>query len=111
MSDNKPSKVFISGPMTGYDDYNRKAFIAMEMSLKELGYSVFNPAWLKFDENWDHDSIMKIDISALEQCDAIVMLKGWGQSKGSKMEYSFAVKNRKIVMEESDIYGKIGEEM
>lgn len=91
----KKLKVFISGPMTGYEDYNREAFNAMEKELKEAGYSVFNPAWLKVDEEWTHEDLMAIDLVALSMCDAIVQLDGWGRSEGAKIEHAFAKANGK----------------
>lgn len=86
----KMSKVFISGPMSGYPDYNSEAFYEAERMLKEKGYSVFNPAWMKFDNQWKHSEIMAIDIPALGQCDLIYQLPGWSWSKGACMEYEYA---------------------
>lgn len=83
-------KVFISGPMSGYDNFNREAFMEAEKKLKDAGYSVFNPAWLNFDESWDTASIMAIDMAALSRCDAIYQLDGWRESKGAKAEYRTA---------------------
>lgn len=83
-------KVFISGPMSGYDNFNREAFMEAEKKLKDAGYSVFNPAWLDFDETWDTASIMAIDMAALSRCDAIYQLDGWRESMGAKAEYRTA---------------------
>lgn len=84
-------KVFISGPMSGYDNFNREAFMEAEKKLKEAGYSVFNPAWLLgLDSEWDTASIMAIDMAALSRCDAIYQLDGWRESKGAKAEYRTA---------------------
>lgn len=91
-------KVFISGPMTGYENYNIDAFIAAERMLTDLGYSVFNPAWMKFDENWQHDEIMAIDIQALSKCDMIYQLEGWESSKGALEEYQYAAAHRIAIL-------------
>jgi hypothetical protein len=84
-------RVFISGPMTGYADYNRAMFDLAEDYLHALGCAVFNPGNLTcFDEGWDHDSIMDIDLSALKLCDAILHLPGWERSKGAFEEANTA---------------------
>lgn len=84
-------KVFISGPMSGYDNFNRDAFMEAEKKLKDAGYSVFNPAWLLgLDSEWDNASVMAIDMAALSRCDAIYQLDGWRNSNGAKAEYRTA---------------------
>ena len=86
----KKKKVFISGPMTGVKDLNKPAFDQAEQWLTQAGYSVFNPARMNFDDSWTHEEIMKIDLTALEQCDYILMLPRWYYSKGSIQEYHYA---------------------
>ena len=94
-------KVFLSGPMSGIKDYNKPAFDNAQKKMENLGYSVFNPAWMTFDESWTRDDIMPIDIAALSRCDAIYMLPGWEKSKGATAEYNYAVATMKtIIMEQ-----------
>ena len=77
-------KVFISGPMSGYDNYNRAMFDLAEDFLHALGCAVFNPGNLTcFDRGWKHDEIMAIDIFALKHCECILHLPGWERSKGA----------------------------
>ncbi|EMX9638139.1 DUF4406 domain-containing protein, partial [Salmonella enterica] len=42
----KKTVVFICGPMTGYENYNRDAFMRKEMELTSRGATVLNPAML-----------------------------------------------------------------
>lgn len=86
----KKKKVFISGPMSGIKDYNKPAFDKAEEYLTQAGYSVFNPARMHFDDAWDHSEIMRIDLAALAQCDYILMLDKWYNSKGAIHEYHYA---------------------
>lgn len=88
----KGCKVFISGPMTGYKDYNRDTFYRTEDILKQhYGAVVFNPAWMLFDcDYWTHDQILNIDICALNSCDAILHLPGWERSDGAFEEACIA---------------------
>lgn len=96
-------KVFISGPMSGYEDYNCPAFLEAEKRLVSAGYSVFNPAWLLVDETWTRDDLMAIDISALSRCDAIYQIEGWEKSKGARVEYANALYTGKKFVTDEDI--------
>lgn len=84
-------RVFISGPMTGYEDFNRPAFMEAEEKLKKAGFSVFNPAWMNFDSGFSNDAILSIDLVALSHCNYIYQLPGWKYSKGASAEYTFAL--------------------
>ena len=96
-------KVFISGPMTGYEDNNRAAVMEAENLLVGLGLSVFNPAWLYFSDEWSNSDIMAIDIAALSKCDAIYMLPGWTRSAGSMAEYKFAEATNKTILYKEEV--------
>ncbi len=96
-------KVFISGPMSGHYDYNKEAFAEAEKLLKDAGYSVFNPAWLKVDDDWNMDDIMAIDMAALSRCDAIYQLDGWRESKGATAEYYTAKWLKMDILTKDDI--------
>lgn len=76
-------KVFISGPITGYENNNRARFYEAERMLRGLGFDVFNPVWMDFTDSWDHEEIMSVDLAALATCDAIYQLEGWEHSKGA----------------------------
>ena len=85
-------RCFISGPMTGIKDWNRPAFMEAEERLKAAGFSVFNPAWMNFDDGgFGNEAIMAIDLAALSHCNYIYQLEGWEKSKGASAEWSFAV--------------------
>jgi hypothetical protein len=84
-------KVFISGPMSGYSDYNRHLFDQCQKDLEAAGFAVFNPAWLAVDEEgWSKGELMAIDICALSHCDAICFLDRWSSSNGSILESDFS---------------------
>lgn len=80
-------KVYISGPITGTDDYIER-FEKAENDLKSQGYSVINPA--KVNANLPEDTTwneyMKMSLCMLAMCDGIYMLKGWKESRGANME-------------------------
>lgn len=76
--------------MSGIKDFNKPAFDKAEEYLTQAGYSVFNPARMHFDDAWTHEEIMRIDLAALAQCDYILMLDKWYNSKGAIQEYHYA---------------------
>jgi hypothetical protein len=85
------TKVYVSGPMTGYPDYNFPAFHGMEAVLSALGYHTLNPA-RNFNGEHGHprEDYMRLDIQNVLQADAVVMLPGWTQSVGARTEVMVA---------------------
>lgn len=94
----KKIKVYISGPISGIPDGNRKAFSDVELSLNLAGFDAVNPHGLtdnlgltnSANEKPDWKECMKIDIRALLDCDRIVFLPGWENSKGANLEKMIA---------------------
>ncbi len=87
--------VYLSGAMTGIPEENVPAFNAAARALRLIGYEVVNPA--EFDTDVDGLSersrwvkYLKADIKALMDCDGIVMLPGWENSKGATLEHNTA---------------------
>lgn len=85
------TRLYIAGPMSDLPDSNYPAFHAAAAKLRALGYEVENPAenpepacksWLGY---------MRLAIPQVARCDAIVMLPGWAQSRGAKVEHQLAV--------------------
>ena len=90
-------KIYISGPMTGYLDYNFKSFFNAEETILKLGYTALNPAWqdgYTFEEAKRNAKIkghswgqyMREDLKMLMMADSILLLDGWEESKGAKLE-------------------------
>lgn len=84
-------KVYVSGPMSGIEEENFPAFHAAARALRMLGYEVVNPAEFDtdvagLDESARWIKFLKADIKALMDCEGIVMLPGWEQSQGAKLE-------------------------
>jgi len=86
--------IYISGPMTGYPNFNREAFVKAEMNLIGKGKEIVSPSLLEQDiegrkfktleEAWMY--YMKTALIKLLHCNAIVMLDGWSDSKGARLE-------------------------
>lgn len=85
------NRVYLSGPMSGMPELNYPAFNALAQRLRLRGLVVENPAenhpphcgsWLGY---------MRLAVAQLARCDAVVMLPGWQQSRGAKIERQLAL--------------------
>lgn len=85
-------KVYISGPISGFDMEERKeAFKKAEKILKRKGFIPVNPLENGLDEKEPWILHMKADIKMLLECDAIYLMTGWRYSRGCRIEYNIAV--------------------
>ena len=96
-------KIYISGAITGTDDYMER-FAKAEKELTEKGYSVVNPAKVnaQLPEDTNYEEYMKMCFCMLDMCNAIYMLNGWEESRGANREYGYAIAKGKEVILESE---------
>jgi len=90
-----PSHTFyISGPMTGYENYNYAAFDRAEKMLTANGHSVLNPAKMDAEqgiEGLSYHDLLKRDMKAIvDHATAVALLPGWQNSRGATKEAFFA---------------------
>jgi hypothetical protein len=104
--DSKENKIFISGPMTGYEFHNYPLFNTIEDLLRIAGYKCVNPAKIgmkygpeEVDNNKKLYRAMEKEIQAAEKtCNTILLLPGWEDSIGVRLELKTALKMKmKIV--------------
>ena len=102
---NKTEKIYIAGPMRGYENYNFPAFDAAEALLRSRCWIPINPAAMdRIQEGWDkyppedwkpspafNQRVMRRDLDALFGCYAIYMLTGWVASEGAQVELALAL--------------------
>ena len=91
-------KIYISGPMTGYDDFNRKEFNKAALQIDIKGDTPINPAILP--DSLTQAEYMDICLAMLRAADAIYMLNGFEESKGAMCELAYAEKLGLKVMEQ-----------
>ena len=91
-------RIYLSGKITGREkeDYT-KQFARAESFYKTGGFDVVNPvtigeAILKNNPNAKWADFMQEDLKALRTCTHIVLLEGWEESKGAKLEKAEAEK-------------------
>lgn len=86
--------LYLSGPIYGHPDY-RERFREAEEQLRERGHVVLNPCILpRGMEYWRY---MRIDLSMVDVADGIVMLPGWKDSGGARVELRHAMRNGKKI--------------
>lgn len=98
------SKIYISGKITGTDDYMER-FERAERLLTDKGYTVINPAKINSNlpPNTSHEQYMNMSYTMLDMADAIFMMNGWRNSVGACMEHGYAVAKKIRIIEEDDM--------
>ena len=89
----KEKKMYISGPMTGYPNWNKDAFVKAKDDVKKMGFKPYTPCDIT-DLPPDGTEItaeayrgyLTDDINVLLKMDAIYMLRGWEGSRGALLE-------------------------
>lgn len=90
----------MSGPMAGYDDFNRESFALGASIVEALGFVAVNPhdldAEFGLEEGTDEveftvtpesrAAYMRRDVAVVAGCQAVAMLPGWEESTGANIE-------------------------
>jgi Domain of unknown function (DUF4406) len=109
------ARVYISGPMSGFDNCNFAAFdAAAERILRQndtpvnpaaivraLGYDGGPELYLR-DKEFFYKDIMNILSQVLQSCQQIYMLRGWERSKGARAEHALAEHFGVYILYEAD---------
>ncbi len=88
-------RVYLSGPMSGYPNYNAEKFGECEYELTVRGFDVFNPAredrlpapgeeplpWSEYLRR-----VLRVLTSGKRRPDAILIMPGWENSRGANLE-------------------------
>ena len=93
-------KIYISGPISGYNLNERKAaFGKVQEYLLNKGYK--QPVNPFSSEVKSYSDYMRADLKLLLDCDAIFLMNGWNHSKGCIAERNVAeICGMKIIKEE-----------
>lgn len=85
--------IYISGPMTGYADWNFPAFNAAASLLRSKGFGVINPADFGVQDGEEWADCLRRDLGvilSLRNDDMVCTLTGWAGSKGASLEVALA---------------------
>jgi hypothetical protein len=97
-------RIYISGPITGTEDYLfrfKKAELNLITSLNFT--SIVNPAEIcsNLPTDFEHEEYMSVCLNMLSMCDCIYMLHGWEKSEGAKEELGLAkAKGLEVIYED-----------
>lgn len=83
--------IYLAGPMSGIPEFNHPAFHAAAAKLRAAGWEVVNPAEVNPDHTRPWAECLRADIVAMMDCDSIVLLPGWMDSRGARLERHIAV--------------------
>mgnify|MGYP007071572672 CR=1 FL=1 len=86
--------IYLSGPMSGYPQFNFPEFHRCAGILRSAGYVVLSPAEFFGDTpdavTLSRATVLRMDIHALLQVEGVVVLHGWEISRGAVTEVRIA---------------------
>lgn len=89
-------KYYLAGPMTGLPEHNYPAFEEAAKNLRADGLNVLSPREIDHGETeetrgkYPYHVYLKAGIKLLLECDGIIMMEGWADSKGAMFELQVA---------------------
>lgn len=99
--------VYIAGKMNGLPDKGKNNFAEAEAMLKEMGFTVLNPACLP--DGLPGDRYMPTCLTMVDTADILVLLPDWIYSPGAMLEKAFAEYQGKMVFELGGLEKVMGE--
>lgn len=84
-------KIYIAGKVTGLPQQEVvDKFAKAQKDIEEMGFEVVNPIQVVNDFNTPWNEAMKMCINALLECNCMVLLPCWKDSKGATLEKDIA---------------------
>ena len=93
-------KMYLSGPMTGFPNYNHELFNRVAEEFRQVGFSVCSPAeFFDGDITKERKEYMREAVKYMLEADTIVLLPGWQESKGARLEAAIATELELTIVE------------
>jgi hypothetical protein len=94
------SKMYLSGPMDGVEDFNHPLFHRVAAGISSGNFAVCSPAeFFDGDKTRERKEYMREAVKYLLEADTIVLLPGWEESKGARLEAAIATELDLNIME------------
>jgi hypothetical protein len=88
---------YLAGPMTGLPEFNYPEFHRRARQLRDLGVTVRSPAEIDYREDLHPrgtlpaGEYLRCGLRLMLTCETLILLPGWGASKGAQLEVHVAV--------------------
>lgn len=86
MKTKKIKTIYISGPITGVDEY-WKPFEEVDDILTAAGYTVLTPS--RLPSGMSNAQYMRIDLATIDCADAVFFLPKFFESQGARLEWDY----------------------
>ena len=83
-------KIYIAGPVTGVNGYE-ETFAKAADALRAKGYEPVNPVAPGIVEGWTYRDYINRGFQMLMECDCMLLLPGYMDSKGAALELHYAL--------------------
>lgn len=94
------SKLYLSGPMDSVEDFNHPLFHRVAQEFRNANFAVCNPAeFFDGDKTRERKEYMREAFKYVLEADTIVLLPGWENSKGARLEAAMATELDLTIME------------
>lgn len=84
------TKLYIAGPMTGYEDANYPAFNDAAKVLEGAGYEILNPATAVVGTEAHYVDFIREDLRMMLDCHGVAVIDRWWESSGARNEVNVA---------------------
>lgn len=97
------NRIYISGAITGTDDFIERFYTA-EKYLQAQGFDIVNPVYnMQVAPDATHEEYMHLCYAEIDICDAVCFLDGWRESRGARLEYKYAKSKGKTILHYQNI--------
>lgn len=82
--------LYVAGPMSGIDHWNRPAFEDAQARLRDAGFDISSPLDNQEAGGYEWHACLRIGLQHMLLCDGVATLDGWQRSRGATLEVFMA---------------------
>lgn len=86
----KIERLYVAGPMSGYQESNYPAFNEASRLLGEVGFETVNPATAVVGNEAHYVDFIREDLRMMLDCHGVAVLDSWWESTGARNEVNVA---------------------